>query len=80
MDEGMGVVQFIKIASFFIGLGGLVLGIDAILGAKIIALIDTLLSKSIDLDKMIIGKRVHRLILGAVFLAVSLAAIFLAKL
>jgi hypothetical protein len=80
MDEGMGIVEFIKIASFLIGLGGLVLGVDAIFGAKIISLIDTILSKSIDLDKMIIGKRTHRLLLGIVFLAVSIAAIFLAKL
>ncbi|MFA5157055.1 MAG: hypothetical protein WC532_06660 [Candidatus Omnitrophota bacterium] len=78
MDENLATVLLIKKVSFFIGLGGLVFGLDAVLGAHITSAISHFLSKTIDLDKFFMGHPKRRISLGIAFLIVSLMA-FLVK-
>lgn len=73
MDD-LVIVQFVKTSSFFIGVGGLIFGLDAVLGAHLTSAINTFLSKAIDLDKIIIGHPKRRMLIGIAFLAVSAMA------
>jgi hypothetical protein len=78
MDE-LGIVEFIKTVSFFVGFAGVVFGIDALLGGRLISTLNTLLSKTIDFDKLIIGNDRLRRFLGVTFIIVSMLMLLLIK-
>jgi len=79
MDENLAMVQLVKTVSFFIGLGGTILGFDAILGAHLISAVNHFLSKTIDLDRFIMAHPKRRIGLGVIFVVASLAALFLVR-
>lgn len=78
MDE-LGIIEFIKTVSFFLGFAGIIFGIDALLGARLILTLNALLSKTIDFDKIIIGNEKLRRFLGVVFIIVSMLMLLLIK-
>ncbi len=78
MDE-LAIVEFVKTVSFFVGFAGIIFGVDALLGARLISTLNALLSRTIDLDKMIIGNEKLRRFLGVVFIMVSVLMLLLIK-
>lgn len=74
------IIYTIKAVSFFIGLLGIIFSSDALfLGGRLAIALDNFLSRSIDLDRMVIGNPRLRRLLGSVFLVISLLMIILVK-
>jgi len=78
MDE-LAIVELIKTVSFFIGFAGIVFGIDALLGGRLISTLNTFLSRTIDFDKIVIGNDKLRRFFGVIFIIVSMLMLLLIK-
>ncbi|RKY32791.1 MAG: hypothetical protein DRP74_01715 [Candidatus Omnitrophota bacterium] len=78
MEGEMALDFLLQNIAIFASIIGILFGIDLIFGAKFMKLLKQLLEKSLNLDHVIIEAN-PRIIIGVVFLVLSLLIIFLIK-
>lgn len=76
----MGIAELlgtvVKNLCIFSGIIGILVGLDLILGARVMAALKIVLDRSLDIDKSVISSKI-RYLLGVLFLILSLVIIML---